>query len=70
MSDNTPAKFLTVWPWHHDEPALYILCKVKANSNLNPTAPFGSSIDYCMTMTTFFEIAVSFPISLLSSWIK
>ena len=33
MSDNTPAKFITVWPWHHDERALYILSKVNDNSN-------------------------------------
>ena len=25
MSDNAPAKFVTVWPWHYDEPALYIM---------------------------------------------
>ena len=25
MSDNRPAKVFTVWPWHYDEPALYIL---------------------------------------------
>ena len=24
MSDNTLVKFITVWPWHHDEPALSI----------------------------------------------
>ena len=33
MNDNTTAKFITVWLWHHDEPALYILCKINANSN-------------------------------------
>ena len=25
MSDNVPAKVTTVWPWHYDEPALYIM---------------------------------------------
>ena len=25
MSDNAPAKVVTVWPWHYDEPALYIM---------------------------------------------
>ena len=60
MNDNTPAKFITVWLWHHDEPAQYILCKVNLIvinylRNVNPTVPV-STID--MTMTTFFEIAV------------
>ena len=35
MSDNTPTKLITVWPWHRDEPALYRLCKVNANSKKN-----------------------------------
>ena len=25
MSDNTPAKVAIVWPWHYDDPALYIM---------------------------------------------
>ena len=54
-----------VWPRHHDEPAIYILCKVNVNGNkllekFEPwgTVPFSSSIDYCRTITTIFEIAV------------
>ena len=37
MSDNAPAKFdkfVTVWPWYFGESALYIFCKVNANSNI------------------------------------
>ena len=51
-----------VWPWHHDEPALYILCKVNANSNklLEKFEPYSSfRFQYrLLTTTTFFEIAV------------
>ena len=25
LSDNAPAKVVTVWPWHYDKPALYSL---------------------------------------------
>ena len=54
MNDNTPAKFITVRLWHHDEPALYILSRVNANSNellekFEPHSSFSvpvSSIDY------------------------
>ena len=52
MSDNAPAKVVTVWPWHYDEPALYIFCKVDDNSNkllvlLEPNSSFTDfSIDY------------------------
>ena len=62
MSDNTPAKFITVWTWHYDESALYILCKVNANSNkllekFEPHSFF--RLQYQLfTMTTFFEIIV------------
>ena len=61
MSDNTPAKFITVWPWHHDEPALYILCKVNADSNklfenFEPHSSFRFQYQL-LTMTTFFEVA-------------
>ena len=62
MGDNTLAKFITVWPWQHDELALYILCKVNANSNklLEKFEPHSSfRFQYrLLTMTTFFEIAV------------
>ena len=62
MSDNLPAKFIAVWPWHHDEPALYILCKVNDNSNklLEKFEPCSSfRFQYrLLTMTTFSEIAV------------
>ena len=51
-----------VWHWHHDEPALYILCKVNANSNklLEKFEPHSSFwFQYrLLTMTTLFEIAV------------
>ena len=62
MTDNAQAKVVTVWPWHYDEPALFIMqsqCKPVINhlSCLNPTVPFGSSIGL-LTMTTFFETAV------------
>ena len=62
MSDNAPVKFITVWPWHHDEPALYILCKVNSNSNkllekFESHSSFGFQYRL-LTMTTFFEIAV------------
>ena len=57
MSDNMPAKFITVWPWHHDEPAFYILCKVNANSN-KLLEKFECHSSFQLTMTTFFEIAV------------
>ena len=57
MSDNTPAKFITVWPWHHDERALYILSKVNVNSNklLEKFEPHSSfPFQYrLLTMTTF-----------------
>ena len=62
MNDNTPAKFVTVWPWHHDEPALYMLRKVNANSNklLEKFEPHSSfRFQYrLLTMTTFFKIVV------------
>ena len=32
ISDNAPAKVVTVWPWHYDEPRS-ILCQVNAKSN-------------------------------------
>ena len=25
MSDSAPAKVVTVWPWHYDEPVIYIM---------------------------------------------
>ena len=25
MSDSAPAKIVTVWPWHYDEPVIYIM---------------------------------------------
>ena len=51
MSDNAPAKVVTVWPWHYDEPALYIYAKsmrivINYLRCLKPTVPCGSSIDY------------------------
>ena len=62
MSDNTPVKFITVWPWHHDEPALSISFKVNANSNkllkkFEPHSSFRFQY-WLLTMATFFEIAV------------
>ena len=62
MSDNTPAKAVTVWPWHYDEPAHSIFCKVSANSNrlfvlLETHSAFWFQYRL-LTMTTFFEIAV------------
>ena len=52
MSDNAPVKVVTVWPCHYDEPALYILQFAMTVINylccLNPTVPFGSSIDYLL----------------------
>ena len=62
MSGNTPVKFITVWPWHHDEPALYITCKVNASSyklreKFEPDSSFWFKYRL-LTMTTFFEIAV------------
>ena len=58
MSDDAPAKVVTVWPWHYDEPALYLLCKVNANSNklfwlLEPHSSFW--FQYRLTMTTFLK---------------
>ena len=62
MCDNTPAKFITVRPWHHDEPELLILCRVNANSNrlLEKFEPHSSfRFQYrLLTMTIVFEIAV------------
>ena len=56
MSDNVPAKFVTVWPWQYDTLNLHsIFCKVNAISNkllelLEPHNPFRflyrSTIDY------------------------
>ena len=57
MSDNAPAKIVTVWPWHYGGPALYMTYIHYAKSILmlivinylyclNPAVPFGSSIDY------------------------
>ena len=62
MSDNLPAKFITVWPWYHDEPAFYILCKVNANSNkllekFEPRSSFRFQYRL-LIMITFSEIAV------------
>ena len=51
MNDNAPMKVVTVWPWHYGEPALYILhflsvlIVIKYLYCLNPTVPFGSSIN-------------------------
>ena len=62
MSNITPVKIVSVWPWHHDEPALSILCKVIANSNrlLEKFDPHSSfRFQYrLLTITTSFEIAV------------
>ena len=59
LSDNASAKLITLWPW---QPALYILCKVNANSNnlLEKFEPHSSfRFQYRLeTMTTFFKIAV------------
>ena len=61
MSDNAPAKFVTMWPWHFNEPALYIM-KDNANNNklfvlLKPLSSFRFQYRL-LTMATFFEIAV------------
>ena len=61
MSDNMPAKFITVWPWHHDESALYLF---SANSNKlhekfgTPQFLLVPVLTTVLTMTIFFEIAV------------
>ena len=57
MSGNMPAKVVTVWPWHHDETALSLLCKASANSNklLEQFEPHSSFwFQYrLLTMTTY-----------------
>ena len=61
MCDNAPAKVVTVWLWHYDEPALHIM-QVNANSKKIICASWPpqflsvpvSTIDY----DNVFEIAV------------
>ena len=47
---NVPPKVISVWPWHYGESALYtmqsMLIVINYLSCLNPTVPFGFSIDY------------------------
>ena len=55
---------VTVWRWYYDEPALYIICKVNANSDkllemLEPHSSFRFQYRL-LTMATFYERAVYF----------
>ena len=64
MNDNAPAKVVTVWPWHYMINLHSVLCKVGANSDnvlvlLEPRSSFRCQYRL-LTMTTFFEIAVSY----------
>ena len=57
-----PVKFVTVWPWHYDEPALYIMQSQCYNSSellelIEPHSSFRFQYRL-LTMTTYFEIAV------------
>ena len=64
MSDYTPEKVehycmvIELWSTRTLYFAKSILIVIDYLWCLKPTAPFGSSIDYRLTMTTFFEVAV------------